>query len=93
MARFEADWQVIMRNISMVLFTMLLVLVIVSAKTRIKTEAYDSETDHEADPFSSYLVKAMDFLWKPGPSGYHQHVWPVSSNSSHPICIIYIYML
>ncbi|KAF7817140.1 sulfite exporter TauE/SafE family protein 3 [Senna tora] len=63
-----------MRNMSVVaVLSFLLVLVFVSAKTSIQSEAsYGSEILDETNPFSSYLVKALDFLRKPA----HKHVWP-----------------
>ncbi|XP_028802247.1 sulfite exporter TauE/SafE family protein 3-like isoform X2 [Neltuma alba] len=56
-----------------VLFPLFLALVIVSAQAaRVPSETHGS---NQTDSFSTYLVKAIDFLWDPARSGY-QHVWP-----------------
>ncbi|XP_028802250.1 sulfite exporter TauE/SafE family protein 3-like [Neltuma alba] len=55
-----------------VFLPLLLALVIVSAQARVPS---DKSGANQADPFSTFLVKAMDFLWIPRRSGY-EHVWP-----------------
>lgn len=57
-----------------VVSTFLLGLVIVSAQRESPGEITAGSND-DTYPFSTYLVNAIDFLWKPGRSGY-QHVWP-----------------
>ncbi|XP_054788987.1 sulfite exporter TauE/SafE family protein 3-like [Prosopis cineraria] len=69
-----ADWRV-MRNIGIpivAVLSSLLALVIASSQRKIPSDILGS---NETASFSAYLVEDMDFLWKPGQSGY-QHVWP-----------------
>ncbi|XP_028802243.1 sulfite exporter TauE/SafE family protein 3 isoform X2 [Neltuma alba] len=72
MARIRTDWHVC-KNMSITVFLpLLLALVIVSAQAGVPS---DTSGSNQTDPFSDFLVKAVDFLWIPGRSGYH-HVWP-----------------
>ncbi|KAK4274303.1 hypothetical protein QN277_017545 [Acacia crassicarpa] len=69
MAPIGADKQ-LWKNMSKVVFiTLLLALLTVSAQGRFTSGS------NQTDPFSTFLVNAMDFSWNPARPGY-QHVWP-----------------
>lgn len=80
MAEFGLKWLWGLRSVWMVLLNFLLALVFVSAERGMRLQA--SRPNETEGPESSYLLKAINFLWQPDKSGY-QHVWPVYSNFSH----------
>ena len=75
MAEFGGKWRGI-RSVLMVLLNFLLALVFVSAERGLKREATSPRTNETGDFMSSYVLKAVNFLWQSDQKGY-QHVWPV----------------
>ncbi|KAG2691803.1 hypothetical protein I3760_08G024000 [Carya illinoinensis] len=72
---FTAKWVWGLRSVWMLSLNYLLALVFASAE-RWQLRLEDSRLDGtEGGPESSYLLKAVNFLWQPDQSGYH-HVWP-----------------
>ena len=75
MAEFGGKWRGI-RSVLMVLLNFLLALVFVSAERGLKREATFTRMNETGDFMSSYVLKAVNFLWQSDQKGY-QHVWPV----------------
>ncbi|KAG2699725.1 hypothetical protein I3760_07G203700 [Carya illinoinensis] len=73
MAKFGLKWLWGLRSVWMVSLNFLLALVFVSAERGMRLQA--SRPNETEGPESSYLLKAINFLWQPDKSGY-QHVWP-----------------
>ncbi|KAF9681138.1 hypothetical protein SADUNF_Sadunf06G0194300 [Salix dunnii] len=74
MAEFGGKWRGI-RSVLMVLLNFLLALVFVSAERGLKREATFTRMNETEDSMSSYVLKAVNFLWQSDQTGY-QHVWP-----------------
>ncbi|CAK7353346.1 unnamed protein product [Dovyalis caffra] len=74
MAEFGGKWRGL-RSVLMVLFNFLLAFVFVSAERGLKREATSTRMNETRDFLSSYVLKAVNFLWQPDQKGY-QHVWP-----------------
>lgn len=87
MARCGVKWEV-MRNMKMVVLSLMLVLAFASGHRSIKSDVFGLD-ENETHLFSSYILKTMDFFWKTGGSAY-QHVWPVSFSHPHAIFLFYL---
>lgn len=74
MAEFGGKWRGL-RSVLMVLLNFLLAFVFVSAERGLKREATSTRMNETGDSVSSYVLKAVNFLWQPDHKGY-QHVWP-----------------
>ncbi|KAG6740413.1 hypothetical protein POTOM_055863 [Populus tomentosa] len=74
MAEFGGKWRGL-KSVLMVLINFLLAFVFVSAERGLTREATSARMDETGDSVSSYVLKAVSFLWQPDQQGY-QHVWP-----------------
>lgn len=73
MAHFGVK-QSVLRPILLNFLNFSLAFLLVSAERSLK----HGESAKESEANSNYFLKAINFLWKSGESGYH-HVWPVSN--------------
>ena len=80
MAEFVDRWRWGLGSIALIIlmFNLLSASGSVSAERVLKLGASSWYHRTEA-PQGNFLIKAVNFLWQPGESGYH-HVWPVSSS-------------
>lgn len=68
----------------MIFFHLVFAVFAVSAERSLKSGASRGNETAETETVSGFLLKAVNFLWQSGETGYH-HIWPVIGADLFPL--------